>query len=304
MGGLSRDQKQVRGVLSKYDLLIVLGADPVRMSVWSEVEPLPDGMAVVHIGLVDWDMGKNFAAEMAVRADLRETLLALTPVLAKLGGDRLAAEGEGGARRAREEQLDGQARRARRHASRAAAGDADRSGLAHPADRQRAAARRGGGQRGPHLRRAYLTDLIPYRDRYGFHALAVGRHRLGLAGGGRRGARPGAAPGVLLLRRRQRHVLDPGAVDGGAPQAADHLRDRQQRRLSHHQAAPACPSTATSNFIGMDFVDPKIDFAALAKSLGMPAEHITEPDAVGPALRRAFSTPGPKLLDVVVDGKV
>jgi thiamine pyrophosphate-dependent acetolactate synthase large subunit-like protein len=38
--------------------------------------------------------------------------------------------------------------------------------------------------------------------------------------------------------------------------------------------------------------------------MGMPAEHITEPDAVGPALRRAFSTPGPKLLDVVVDGKV
>ena len=65
MGGLSRDQSQVRGVLSKYDLMIVLGADPVRMSVWSEVEPLPEGMPVVHIGLVDWDMGKNFAAEMA-----------------------------------------------------------------------------------------------------------------------------------------------------------------------------------------------------------------------------------------------
>ena len=50
MGGLSRDQKQVRGVLSKFDLLIALGADPVRMSVWSEVEPLPDGMPVVQIG--------------------------------------------------------------------------------------------------------------------------------------------------------------------------------------------------------------------------------------------------------------
>ena len=60
MGGLSRDQKQVRGVLSKFDLLVVLGADPVRMSVWSEVEPLPDGMPVVHIGQLDWDMGKNF----------------------------------------------------------------------------------------------------------------------------------------------------------------------------------------------------------------------------------------------------
>jgi hypothetical protein len=32
----------------------------------------------------------------------------------------------------------------------------------------------------------------------------------------------------------------------------------------------------------------------------MPAEKITEPDA----LRRAFTTPGPKLLDVIVDGCV
>ena len=82
-------------MLSKYDLLVVLGADPVRMSVWSEVEPLPEDMPVVHIGLVDWDMGKNFAAEMAVRADVRETLLALTPVLKKQGGERLAARAQG-----------------------------------------------------------------------------------------------------------------------------------------------------------------------------------------------------------------
>ena len=81
VGSLSRDQKQVRGLLAKHDLLIVLGADPVRMSVWSEVEAKPDDLPVLHIGLVDWDMGKNFAAEMAVRADVRETLLALTPQL-------------------------------------------------------------------------------------------------------------------------------------------------------------------------------------------------------------------------------
>ena len=58
------------------------------------------------------------------------------------------------------------------------------------------------------------------------------------------------------------------------------------------------------HFIGMDFVDPKIDFAALAKSMGMPAERITEPDALAPALQRAFSTPGPKLLDVLVEGSI
>src|SRR6516165_11848908 len=90
MGALSRDQRQVRELLSKFDLLIVLGADPVRMSVWSEVDAMPAGLPVVHIGLNDWDMGKNFAAELAVRADLGETLLALVPLLEKLGGEPLA----------------------------------------------------------------------------------------------------------------------------------------------------------------------------------------------------------------------
>ena len=44
MGALSRLQKQVREVLSPYDLMIVLGADPLRMSVYSEVDPLPEGL--------------------------------------------------------------------------------------------------------------------------------------------------------------------------------------------------------------------------------------------------------------------
>ncbi len=45
LGALSRLQKQVREVLSPYDLMIVLGADPLRMSVHSEVDPLPDGLS-------------------------------------------------------------------------------------------------------------------------------------------------------------------------------------------------------------------------------------------------------------------
>src|SRR5262249_1841693 len=88
MGALSRNQRQVRDVLFKFDLMIVLGADPVRMSVWSEVDAMPSGLAVAHIGLIDWDMGKNFAAELAVRADVRETLQALTPLLKRMGGSR------------------------------------------------------------------------------------------------------------------------------------------------------------------------------------------------------------------------
>jgi len=89
VGGLSRDQAQVRALLSKHDVMIVLGADALRMSVWSDIDPMPDGLVTLQIGLVDWDLAKNYPAQMAIRADVRETLRALIPVIEKKGGAAL-----------------------------------------------------------------------------------------------------------------------------------------------------------------------------------------------------------------------
>jgi benzoylformate decarboxylase len=69
----------------------------------------------------------------------------------------------------------------------------------------------------------------------------------------------------------------------------------KQRLLAFH---------GSDKFVGMDFKDPAVDFVGLATSLGVPAERIDEPGALAPALKRAFATPGPKLLDVVVEGAV
>src|SRR5665647_1590031 len=96
MGALSRLQKQVREVLSAYDLMIVLGADPLRMSVYSEVDPLPEGMPIVQVGLVDWDLAKNYGDEIALKADVRETLRALVPALKAAGGGALQARAKQG----------------------------------------------------------------------------------------------------------------------------------------------------------------------------------------------------------------
>ena len=302
MGGLSRDQKQVRGVLSKFDLVVALGADPVRMSVWSEVEPLPENMAVVHIGQVDWDMGKNFPAEIAVRADLRETLTALTPVLAKQGGERLASRAK--AQLAKLEESNWSAKRVGLQSkieTRAKLTPIDNDWLtlqianALPKDAVVVNESLTAGR--------LLNDLVPYRDRYGFHALASGGIGWGLP----------ASVGVALAQAPRQVCCFSG--DGSAMYSIQSLwtaahmklpityviannggyRIIKQRLLAFH---------GNSNFIGMDFVDPRIDFAALAKSMGMPAETISEPDAVAPALRRAFSTPGPKLLDVMVDPRL
>src|SRR5256885_2105178 len=122
MGAFTRLQKQVRSTLEGYDLLLVLGADLLRMSVYSPVEPLPP-------------------------------------------------------------EVPRQPRAA---------------GLLRPRERR------------PRLRRA-----------------RGGRHQHGAPRAADRRDR----------RRRQRDVQHPGPVDRGEREAADHLRDRQQPRLPHHQGA-------------------------------------------------------------------
>ena len=69
----------------------------------------------------------------------------------------------------------------------------------------------------------------------------------------------------------------------------------KERLLAFHQ---------NDQYVAMDLNDPAIDFAALAGSLGVPAETVTEPDQIGPALASAFNNDGPNLVDVVVDGSV
>src|SRR3981081_4813900 len=96
MGALTRLQKQVREVWSPYDLMIVLGADPLRMSVYSEVDPLPEGLPILQIGLVDWDLAKNYGAEIALKADVKETLRVLVPALKAAGGAALEARAKQG----------------------------------------------------------------------------------------------------------------------------------------------------------------------------------------------------------------
>ncbi|MFA9295776.1 hypothetical protein V3G65_25725, partial [Escherichia coli] len=73
-----------------------LGADPLRMSVYSDVDPMPDTLSMVQVGLVDRDLAKNYGAEIALKADVRETLRALIPALKSAGGAALEARAKQG----------------------------------------------------------------------------------------------------------------------------------------------------------------------------------------------------------------
>jgi benzoylformate decarboxylase len=302
MGALTRSQTQVRETLSPYDLMIVLGADPLRMSVHSEVDPLPEGMPVVQIGLVDWDIAKNFGAEIALKADVRETLRALIPALKAAGGAALEALAKQGMAALASKNWTANRAKAVEKISKAR----DRSPIdpewltlqlveAMPAN-------------------AILVDealtssrqvlaLRPYRDRYDFHALASGGIGWGLP----------ASVGVSLANPDRPVVCFSG--DGSAMYsiqalwtAAHHklpltvviannggYRIIKQRLLAFH---------GDDHYVGMDFADPPVDFVGMAKSLGLEAIRITDAKDIAPTLKSAFSRPGAKLIEVVVDGTV
>ena len=302
MGGLSREQADVRNVLAEYDLMIVLGADVLRMSVMSEVDPLPEGMPIVQIGLVDWEIGKNYPTELAVQADVAETLKALTPALAEKGGAALK--------------------------TRAAAALDDLQ------------ARNWSARRGPLVERIeaagpgspiqpdwmtlklvdalpanavvvhegltstrHLNNLLAYKDRYGYHAF----------GSGGIGWAVPAAVGIQLadLERPVCGVIGDGssmysiqalwtAANMKLPMTYVICANRSYRILKTRLKA----FHQNEHYVGMDLDDPAIDFAQLARSMGLDAETVEDPDAFAPALERAFANPGPNLIEVVVDGAV
>ena len=302
MGALTRLQKQVRETLSPFDLMIVLGADPLRMSVYSEVDPLPEGLSMVQVGLVDWDLAKNYSAEIALKADVKETVRALIPALKAAGGAALEARARQGISALKSKNWT--ARRAvlveqiAKHKDRSPI-DPDFLALqvveAMPdnailVDEGLTSSRQ-------------INALRPHRDRYGYHALASGGIGWGLP----------ASVGVSMANSHRPVVCFSG--DGSAMYsiqalwtAAHHklpltvvicnnggYRIIKQRLLAFHN---------DDHYVGMDFVDPKVDFVALAKSLGMEATQITEPGDLKAAFKSAFSRPGAKLIEVVVDGTV
>jgi benzoylformate decarboxylase len=302
MGALSRLQKQVREVLSPYDLMIVLGADPLRMSVYSEVDPMPDGLSMVQIGLVDWDLAKNYGAEIAIKADVKETLRALTPALKAAGGAALETRARQGLAELATKNWTARRKPLIEQISKAASKspiDPDYMSLqiveAMPDNAILVDESLTSGRQ--------LLSLRPHRDRYGYHALASGGIGWGVP----------ASVGVSLANPDRSVVCVSG--DGSAMYsiqslwtAANHklplnvvicnnggYRIIKQRLLAFH---------GDDHYVGMDFVDPPVDFIGMAKALGLEAIRITNPAELKPKLTDAFGRPGAKLIEVVLSNSV
>jgi len=296
MGALTRQQKQVRATLEAHDLLLVLGADLLRMSVYSPVEPLPPELKVIHISERAHELGKNYRTDLAVQADVKQTLRALLPLL-KI--DRAAAARRLGELRARNWS-------AQRDKARI---DAMLAAETKPIDPQYLALRFTEAL----PRDAVVVDegLVSTYSLPKFLAMRGPRDYYGLASGGLGFAVPGAVGISLALPGRPLAAI---VGDGAAMYSiqglwtAAHLGLPITYVIANNRGYRIIKERLVSfrksdQFTGMDIREPELDFVALARSMGLTARRVAEPHDIAPALREAFASGKPNLLDVrVADG--
>ena len=150
---------------------------------------------------------------------------------------------------------------------------------------------------------ASLAAFLPMRDRHAYFGNVSGGIGWGIA----------AAVGVQLAQPARKVVALLG--DGSA------MYSIQALWTAAHQKLPITFVVfnnggyriikqrlklfhGTDRFIGMDFVDPPIEFAALARSVGVQGHRIETPAAFRAAYAEALAAREPLLLEVMVDGSV
>lgn len=300
LGDLTRSQNTARALLEPFDLVVCIGADLLRMSVHSPVDPLPAGLPVVHLSNRDWELGKNHPTEFAIRADVPETLRALLPLLEARTTQGYA---EDAARRLRE--LAARNWRSKAAAARAKVLAREPASGIDPAFLMLTVA-------GVLPREAIVVEealtaapalatFLPVHSPTGFY---------GLASGGLGFALPGAV-GVSLAHPGRPVVAAVG--DGSAMYGVQALWSAAQQQLPITYVVidnggyrilqeRLLARGRSTNLVGMELREPAIDWAAVAQGFGLAATRVAEPAALRDALAQAIASGRPALVQVMMSG--
>jgi benzoylformate decarboxylase len=301
-GTLTRLAPAVRAVLEQHDVLFSVGCDLLTLSLPSAVEPIPDGLAIIHLDIDPWELGKNYPAQAAILGDPKATL----PEISASVRDRMTT-GERSRARERREALSRRIlgeREALRAKAKAAAGHTpvqaqslfQALGAMLPRD---AVVVEEAISSSPGLR-----QLIDSDDPQSF---------FGLRGGGIGWGLPAAIGVKLALPERPVVAL---IGDGSAMYTcqalwtAAHdrvavvfiiLNNSSYRILKQRLNALRGHAAQTDVYVGMDLVDPPIDYVGLARSLGIAAERARTVAETIDLVGKALADGAPMLIDVTLD---
>ncbi len=301
--GLPLWSPEVRRCLADFDVLLVVGMNLLRSYIYHEpARPIPEHIRLVQMDNDAWQIGKNYPVEVGVLGDLKAGLAELDHLLGNVitGPQATAA-------RAR---LDRAA--TARHAAREAL-------------RTKIAAERGRRPMTPLTLMAALAKVLPPNAAVIEEAVTTTNATLERLGAlkdpagyfGHRGWALGWGLGCALgvkLAWPERPVLailgDGAALYGiqGLWTAAHHripvtfilCNNAQYQILKHCGDAMPLPRMAARQYLAMDLVQPEVDFVGLARSLGVEAQRIAEPDELSERVRAALAGDKPVLFDVPI----
>jgi benzoylformate decarboxylase len=301
-GPITRLGRWINNMLSPHDLLLSVGADMFTLSLPPEIEPLPEGIKVIHMDTNPWELAKNFPTDAALFGDPQPTLPALTAAMnAAMGADGIA--------RAQSRRAEVAAAVAADLAKLTAQAEAlmDRSPI-HPLALMKAL-----GDTLP--AEAVLVDesISSGAGMFQFLRNAQPGGLYGNRGGGIGWGLPGAV-GVQLALPERRVVAVIG--DGSAmysiqalwtaaheklPMVFVILNNRSYRILKQRLSATQGTAAQRGRYVGMELSEPAIDFAALARSLGVAAERVETIPAFIAALKKGLAGDGPLLIDAATE---
>src|SRR5262245_10179775 len=302
-GAFPRLGPPIRALLMQHDLIFSVGGDLFTLSLPSDVEPMPEGLPLIHLDLDPWEIGKNYPAKVAIAGDPKATLPDLAEALRK----RLTPA----ARKAAQA----------RTAELGAAMDRKRQAI-----REQAASEAGRSPISPLSLVAAVADAAPEDAIVVDETISSGlgvrelfrssdpKSFFGLRGGGIGWGLP-AALGIKLAQPGRPVVALIG--DGSA------MYTNQSLWTAAHDSIPVVyvifnnasyrilnPRTLTlkgfsaedDRYVAMDLVNPAIDYVGLARSLGVPGEVVEKTADAGPAVKRGLASGGPYLIDARIDG--
>jgi benzoylformate decarboxylase len=304
-GILVRSQAAVRAILEQADLMFALGAEVFPFSLPSEVEPVPAQLTIVHMHSDPWEVGKTYPAKVGIIGDLKASL----PELAQIIRDRQTATQRQEARGRAE------------HAARAkqTAYESLKALAAEVSHRLPIPAA---------VLMHTIADAVPaetiivdesitsgatLRD---FLVRTTADSFYGMRGGGLGWGLP-ATVGVKLAKPG-RPVL--GIIGDGSTLYANQAlwtaahyqipvvwlicNNAQYMILKRRLHAYGGAAAKAEKYIGLDLMDPEVDFLALARAMGVHGVRADTADAVSKALREAMSRQGPTLIDVPIERSI
>ena len=300
-GNLPSNAEDIAHVLGGYDAVFALGGKSLITVLYTETSAVPPGCAVYQMSADVRDLGRTYPTRLSVVGDIKASLTAFAPILARAVADTATARADLVAQAAR-----------RRTRARAALAQTAAAQFAAPAITPLVAAQQTARAIGPdvaivdeavattlHLR-AFLDS--PHAWQYSF-----------LRGGCLGWGMP-AAIGCSLGRGRAPVVSIVG--DGAAlysPQAlwtAAHERlpvtfvvmnNREYNVLKNFMRSQSGYASVRSNrFIAMDLVDPAIDFLSLAQATGVVAIRVERAADIAPAIEAGIASRAPNLIEIVI----